>query len=183
MHGWIPTILLAHDPLSLLVYPMINHTPHGSRQFVNKNLSWLLGDDQLAIIQLQVLTISPLSYIIQYVIISRRHSPVLPSDKLQLYGQTLCKVSLYKHLGALLSSDMKLSQHIDVACSKAKCILGLLYRRFYGLADCKTIIKLYLSVVRPHLEYASSLWDSYTAKDILALENVQKFACKIATKQ
>ena len=70
-----------------------------------------------------------------------------------------------------------------VDCSKAKCILGLLYRSFYGWADCKTIIKLYLSVVRPHLEYASSLWDPHTTKDILALENVQKFARKIASKQ
>ena len=77
---------------------------------------------------------------------------------------------------------MKWSSHIEVACSKAKRILGLLYRRFYGLADCKTIVQLYLSIVRPHLEYASSLWDPHTQKDISALENVQKFACKIATK-
>ena len=77
---------------------------------------------------------------------------------------------------------MKWSSHIEVACSKAKRILGLLYRRFYGLADCRTIIQLYLSTVRPHLEYASSLWDPHTQKDITALERVQKFACKIATK-
>ena len=115
-------------------------------------------------------------------IISRRRSPLLPSNALQLYGQRLCKVSLYKYLGVLLLSDMKWSSHIEVACSKAKRILGLLYRRFYGLADCRTIIQLYLSIVRPHLEYASSLWDPHMSKDITALESVQKFACKIATK-
>ena len=30
------------------------------------------------------------------------------------------------------------------------------------------------------MEYASSVWAPYTAKDIGALESVQKFACKIA---
>ena len=119
----------------------------------------------------------------KYMIVSRRCSPLLPSNALQLYGQRLCKVSLSKYLGVLLSSDMKWSSHIEVACSKAKHILGLLYRHFYGLADCRTIIQLYLSIVRPHLEYASSLWDSHMSKDITALESVQKFVCKIATKQ
>jgi hypothetical protein len=95
----------------------------------------------------------------KYMIVSRRRLPLLPDTTLQLYGQSLCKVSLYKYLGVLLSSDMKWSSHIELACSKAKRILGLLYRRFYGLADCRTIIHLYLSIVRPHLEYASSLWD------------------------
>ena len=118
----------------------------------------------------------------KYTIVSRRHSPLLPSNALQLYGQSLSKVSLYKYLGVLLSSDMKWSSHIEVTCSKAKCILGLLYRRFYGLADCRTIIQLYSSIVRPHLEYASSSWDPHTSKDITLLESVQKFACKIATK-
>ncbi len=43
-----------------------------------------------------------------------------------------------------------------------------------GLADCRTIIQLYLSIVRPHLEYASSLWDPHMSKDITALESVQR---------
>ena len=76
---------------------------------------------------------------------------------------------------------MKWSSHIEVACSKAKRILGLLYRRFYGLTDRRTIIQLYLSIVRRHLEYTRSLWDPNTI-DTTALENVQRFACKIAIK-
>ena len=74
---------------------------------------------------------------------------------------------------------MKWSSHIEAACSKAKRILGLLYRCFCGLADCRTIIQLYLSTVRPNLEYASSLWDHHTQKDIAALESVKKPACKL----
>ena len=111
--------------------------------------------------------------------------PVLPSDKLQLYGQTLkyfCTSILeccYQNL--VIWNDfsilMLLAQKLNV---HSGCYTDV---SIYGLADCKTIIKLYLSVVRPHLEYTSSPWDPHTVKDILALENVQKFMCKIATKQ
>ena len=60
----------------------------------------------------------------KYMIISRRHTPVLPSDKLQLLWQTLCKVSLYKYLGVLLSSDMKWSHHIELFVQKLSVYSG-----------------------------------------------------------
>ena len=40
----------------------------------------------------------------------------------------------------------------------------------------------YAHVVRPRLEYASSLWDPHMSKDFTALESVQKFVSKIAIK-
>ena len=47
----------------------------------------------------------------------------------------------------------------DSVCSKARKIL--LYRRFYNNASKDTLLQLYLSLVRPHLEYASPVWNSY----------------------
>ena len=35
----------------------------------------------------------------------------------------------------------------------------------------------------PHLEYASQIWDRHLSKDRIALEKVQKFACKLATSR
>ena len=61
--------------------------------------------------------------------------------------------------------------------------LGLLYRHFYGYADDNTLKQLYLSLVRPHLDYACQIWDPHLAKDKVKLENVQKFACKLASHQ
>ena len=55
----------------------------------------------------------------------------------------------------------------------------MLYRRFYTWADTDTLRTLYLTCIRPHLEYACQLWDPYLRKDIDRLENVQKFACKV----
>jgi len=40
----------------------------------------------------------------------------------------------------------------------------------------------YLSLVRPHLEYAAAAWDPYTAKDIQQLERVQRRAARFAKK-
>ena len=44
-------------------------------------------------------------------------------------------------------------------------------------------MSLYLSHVRPHLEYAAVVWDPHQINLINKLESVQKFALKAATKQ
>ena len=41
--------------------------------------------------------------------------------------------------------------------------------------------QLYLSLVRPHLEYTCQLWDPYTQNDVNKLESVQKFALKLVS--
>ena len=55
------------------------------------------------------------------------------------------------------------------------------YRRFYGNADQDTIEQLYISLIRPHLEYGNQLWDLHLAKDKTSLKNIQKLACRIAS--
>ena len=59
----------------------------------------------------------------------------------------------------------------------------MLYRQFYTWADTSTLPCIYLTCIRPHLEYACQLWDPYTDKGTQALESVQKFACKVCLKQ
>ena len=54
---------------------------------------------------------------------------------------------------------------------------------FYGNVDNQSLFELYNILVRPHLEYASPLWDPYLIKDIAKLESVQKFALKLCSKQ
>ena len=73
--------------------------------------------------------------------------------------------------------------HIDGVCSKARKILGLLYRRYYQHADSNSLRQLYLSLVRPHLDYAAQVWDPHLQKDINTLESVQKFGLKLCSKQ
>ena len=83
----------------------------------------------------------------------------------------------------LLSSELSWSTHIESICTKARKLIGLLYRRFYGNVNQQTLYSLYTTLVRPHLEYAAPIWDPHLVKDIIKLENVQKFAMKMCSKQ
>jgi len=115
-------------------------------------------------------------------IVSRKKSQPYPST-LTLGGQRLEQVESFKYLGVLLSSNLSFSQHIQTICAKARKILGLLYRRFYKNTSNEALLQLYISLVRPHLEYASPVWNPYLKKDIKQLEDVEKFALKMITMQ
>ena len=54
-----------------------------------------------------------------------------------------------------------------------------LYRQFYNNAKPATLKQLYISLVRPHLEYAAQVWDPYLQGDIDKLEAVQRFTFKL----
>jgi hypothetical protein len=100
----------------------------------------------------------------KYIIVSRRKTPVTPTTPLLLNGTPIEKVESFKHLGLLISSDLSWSNHMNSICSKAKRILGLLYRGYYNLVDNNTLKQLYISLVRPHTEYGCVVWDPYTRK-------------------
>ena len=115
--------------------------------------------------------------------VSRKRIGVVP-PLLMLKGQQLQQVDYFKNLGLLLSSVFSSwSSHVENVCSKARKLLGLLYRQYYQLAEPHTLLQLYLSLIHPHLEYASSVWNSYLQRYITKLENVQRFALKICSKQ
>ena len=76
-------------------------------------------------------------------------------------GETVLKqVETFKYLGVLLSSDISWSAHVQSVCSKARKLVGLLYRQFYtSNANRDTMLKMYTAIIRPHLEYAAQVWD------------------------
>jgi len=96
---------------------------------------------------------------------------------------SLERVQYVKYLGILLTADLSWTHHIEAICSKARKLLGLLYRRFYEHVDPSALRQLYLSLVRPHLEYGCHIWDPNLQKDKHLLETVQKFALRICAKQ
>ena len=95
--------------------------------------------------------------------VSRKRTPLSPSTPIALNDTVLDTVSTYKYLGLLISSDLSWTPHIQQICmrSKARKILGLLYRRYYEYSDPATLLQLYTSLVRLCRVYASTVWDPH----------------------
>ena len=66
----------------------------------------------------------------------------------------LAKSECERDLGVLISSDLRWRSHIDVIVARANRVLGMLVRTF-SCRDVEPWKLLYVSLVRPHLEYAS----------------------------
>ena len=113
--------------------------------------------------------------------ISRKKVRATPPT-LNLLGSEIERVDSIKYLGLTIKDNLSWSEHISNICSKARRLVGMLFRQFYTCADSSTIRTLYLTLIRPHLEYANQVWDPYLVKDCKLLENVQKFACKVCLK-
>ena len=77
-----------------------------------------------------------------------------------------------KYLGCLIASDLRWTNHINSICDKANKTLGFL-RRNLNIGTTMTKQNAYNSLVRPIVEYASTVWNLYTQKDIHTLEKVQ----------
>ena len=117
-----------------------------------------------------------------FMLISRKrlHS-ILPPQLYITPEIELPQVNSVKYLGIQLTTDMSWSTHIANICSKTRKLIGLMYRQFH-LCNPETALKIYKAFIRPHMEYASIMWDPYHYKDIQMLENTQKFALRICFK-
>jgi len=57
-------------------------------------------------------------------------------------------------------------------------MIGLIKRNFIHM-DSRTFVRLYKAPVRPHVEYANSIWSPYKKGDTKAIEKVLKRATKL----
>ena len=78
----------------------------------------------------------------------------------------------------IIDSELLFEEHISNKVRVANAIVGLIRRSFTHL-DCKSFTKIYTAFVRPHLEYAQSVWAPHFRKHINMLENVQIRASKL----
>jgi hypothetical protein len=83
-----------------------------------------------------------------------------------------------RDLGIIISNNLKWKCQTQKAANKANAILGVLKRTFSHWTP-ETLKILYVSFVRPHLEYASSAWSPNQKQDIVTLEKVQRRATKL----
>ncbi len=89
-------------------------------------------------------------------------------------------VQCVKDLGVTIASSLKFSQQCKDAAGKANRMLGFINRNF-SFKNKAEILPLYITLVRPHLEYAVQFWAPHHANDIAKLEAVQRRATKMIT--
>ena len=100
------------------------------------------------------------------------------THRYELGGEEIEHVFTEKDLGITIDSELKYDEHISNKIKIANGIVGLM-RRSFSYLDPESFKKLFCAFVRPHLEYAQSVWAPHLQKHINAIENVQIRATKL----
>ena len=94
-----------------------------------------------------------------------------------MHGQVLEAVNSARYLGVDIASDLKFTQHINRITANASKSLGYLKRNIQtehtGIREAA-----FKTIVRPQLEYASTVWSPHTKQDIKKIEMVQRRAVR-----
>ena len=98
-----------------------------------------------------------------------------------LEGTVLENNDSIKYLGVTITNDLKWNNHINNICTKANRTLGFLRRNLFS---CPQDVKVaaYKGLVRPVLEYGSSVWDPHTKCLQEELEKVHNRAARFVTR-
>lgn len=86
----------------------------------------------------------------------------------------LTHVPVVRDLGVHLSHTLSPDCHIDIICSKASRVLGLLIRSARSGLSIHSITTLYKTLLLPIMEYASVIWKPFYLHHIIRLERLQR---------
>ena len=89
-------------------------------------------------------------------------------------------VKTHKHLGLTLSDDCTWHAHISNISSSASKVLGTMKLLKFKLKRA-TLNQIYISYLRPILEYASIVWDNCTMYEKELLEKIQYDGARAVT--
>lgn len=109
---------------------------------------------------------------------SKRQLPTYPD--LEIGNRVLKKVSSHKHLGLTLTSNMSWREHIDNICKSAGLRINILRKMAYKL-NRLVLERLYISYIRPLLEYASPIFCDQNLCNDMKLENIQYQAALVCS--
>ena len=90
--------------------------------------------------------------------LTRKQIKKIHASSYTLEGTDLENVETIKYLGVTITSDLRCNTHVSNVCTKANRTLGFLRRNLYS---CHQEVKeaAYKGLVRPVLDYDSSVWD------------------------
>ena len=111
--------------------------------------------------------------------VTHKRNPLLMTYNMN--GRPIEHTASHTYLGIGINNKLTWAEHISNTASKANKVLGLLRRNLYS---CSPFVKeiAYKSLVRPRLEYCSSIWDPYHQENINKLESVQRRAARFVCR-
>ena len=86
----------------------------------------------------------------------------------------------HKHLGVTFSNDYKWKSHINNIITSSSTLIGIMRNIEFKIRR-KALNQIYISYLRPLLEYASSVWDNCNNFEKYKLEKIQLEAARIVT--
>jgi hypothetical protein len=107
--------------------------------------------------------------------ITNGHNPV--KFPYSIHDHPLEAVPSAKYLGVELTDNLSWNRHAECISKKGMTSLGFL-RRNLGSCPREVKTRCYNTFVRPVVEYASSVWDPTTKKNIAKIESVQRSAAR-----
>lgn len=93
-----------------------------------------------------------------FISISRLKEKISSNYKISDYN--LNKIVRVRDLGVTLSKDLSFAEPIKQICSKCICNLGFIKKNCSKFNNHNCLIVIYLSPVRPILEFGSVVWNS-----------------------
>ena len=87
-----------------------------------------------------------------------------------------------KDLGVLITHSLSWHNHIMAKLNTANKVLRLIKRTCGTCTQPHVLLKLYIHLVRPHVEFASQVWSPYQQFLIDLIERVQRRATKLIIK-
>ena len=97
-----------------------------------------------------------------------------------LNGQVIKQVEQHKHLGIILSQDLKWSAHIDDLIDRTYKKLDLMRGLKFKL-DKQSLETIYFSFIRSGMEYGDMLWTGTYENDLAKLDRIEIEALRIIT--
>jgi hypothetical protein len=95
-------------------------------------------------------------------------------------GIHLKAVDNYKYLGVVFNKDLTWKDQVEKVTKKGITSLNFVFRQLNGV-DIKIKEHAYKSLIRPIMEYATSVWDPYRQGEIKEVEKVQRLAARRVT--
>jgi len=103
-----------------------------------------------------------------------------PRNTYHFEHQEIAKHSLERDLGVIFDERLTFQTHIDSVVNRARRLISLMFRSFRARSD-NVIIPIYKTMIRPQLEYASTVWNPYLLKHVKQIESVQRYVTKRLT--